>query len=123
MKGKLNSFFLSILFITFSVLLSCEKEKEYPDGRFIGTWVSVSQQDSLIFVSDDILFHPAADGLKHTYIYNYTNDSITLQYKGPYMILVEPSTHSYFLDGNDMGIDFTNGGYGFNREVIDYKRE
>ena len=125
MKKFLNYTLPGILLLFLVIFSSCEKEKEkvYPDGRFIGTWVSVSQQDTLIFVSDDILFHPAADRLKHTYIYNYTNDSITMQYKGPYMILVGPSTHSYFMDGNNLEIDFTNGGYGFNREVVSFKRE
>jgi hypothetical protein len=113
-----------IFIVTFFVaLISCEKEKTYPDGRFVGTWVSVDKKDTLIFISDDIMMRPATDGIQHTYIYNYTNDSITLQYKGPYLILVEPSTHYYFLGGDNLEIDFTNGGYGFNRDVIDFKRE
>ena len=125
MKKILNYTLPGILLLFLAVTLSCEKEneKDYPDGRFIGTWASLDQQDTLIFISDDILFRPLSDGLKHTYIYNYTNDSITLQYKGPYMILVEPSTHLYFLDGNNLEIDFINGGYGFNRELISFKRE
>lgn len=109
--------------IFFAIVLSCEKEKEYPDGRFIGTWVSLDQQVTLIFISDDIFLRPAYDGIKHTFIYSYTNDSITAQYNGPNMILVEPSIHFYILDGNNLEINFANGGYGFNRDVIGFKRE
>ncbi len=123
MKIRINQVIFTIIIVFLIVSVSCEKEKKFPDGRFIGTWVSVDKRDSLIFISDDILMRPAADGIKHTYIYNYTNDSITLQYKGPYLILVEPSTHSYFLSGDNLEIDFTNGGYGFDRDVIDFKRE
>lgn len=123
MSIKIKQTIFSLIIALLMVSVSCEKEKKYPDGRFIGTWISSDMQDSLIFISDDILMHPAADGIQHTYIYSFTNDSITIQYKGPYFILVEPSTHHYILARDNLEIDFTNGGYGFDRDVIEFKKE
>ena len=121
---KILNYTLPGIFLFFLAIgLSCEKEKEYPDGRFIGTWVSLDQQVTLIFISDDIFLRSAYDGIKHTFIYSYTNDSITAQYKGPNMILVQPSTHHYELKGNSLRIDYTNGSYGFEKKVLDYSKD
>ncbi len=104
---------LSLLLFT----LSCEKDFT-PDRRFIGSWKILSPvNDTIIFKNESNFTKKFYDGINHTFDYSYDNDSITIQYKGPHMILVLPTTHFYELKNNELTIDFSNGCYGFEREI------
>lgn len=86
------------------VFISCNKDS-LPDGRFVGTWVSEEKTDTMIFIDDNTFKKPRPDGLLHTYVYSYTEDSITIQYAGPNLILTRPSTHQYTLTNSTLIID------------------
>jgi hypothetical protein len=49
-------------------------------------------------------------------------DEITVQYNGPLYILVQPSTHKFELENNQLVIDFTNGCYGFQSKKYNLRR-
>ena len=121
---KTSRFYITgILFSILVSIIACEKESNFPDGRFIGTWVSTDQIDTLIFLSDNDFVKPFYDGINHSFIYSYTNDSITIQYKGPNKILVQPTTHHFELKRKELLIDFTRSCYGFNQKEIEYNKE
>jgi hypothetical protein len=102
-----------LIAVFFVVLVSCEKEFE-PDGRFIGTWeILTPDHDTLLFSDESSFSRKFYDGLLHSFKYSYDSDSITIQYSGPNLILVQPSTHHYEFKNNQLLIDFTNGCYGF----------
>lgn len=101
---------ISILFL--QVFISCNKDS-LPDGRFIGTWVSEDKTDTLFFIDDHTFKKPAYDRLLHTYVYSYTEDSITIQYAGPNFVLARPSTHHYTFTHSTLIIDLYKVNYGF----------
>lgn len=108
---KKNSIYF-LFFVLFLFFVSCHKDFE-TDGRFIGTWVNRANNDTLTFIDDFCFYKRFYDGLKHSYEYSYDEDSITIQYQGPNMILVQPSTIHYEFNGNKLSIDFSKGYYGF----------
>ena len=110
---------MNVKALTFSIVTilslsmgSCKKDS-LPDGRFIGTWIAVDKTDSLYFIDDQTFKSPRADGVLHTFDYSYSEDSITIQYAGPNMILVRPSTHHYTLTRSTLSIDLYKVNYGF----------
>ena len=121
---KLRKFLILVFSILIGLIMwSCEKESNLPDGKFIGTWISTNTQDNLNFLSDSVFTKQFYDGLDHPFIYSYTYDSITIQYKGPLYILVLPTTHHYEFKEKELLIDFANGCYGFDKKVIKYIRK
>ena len=111
-----------LISVSFLVILSCEKEYN-PDGRFIGTWkILTPDNDTIIFKNESSFTRRYYDGIDHSFEYGYDKDSIIIQYKGPDEILVQPSTHFYELKNNELLIDFSNGCYGFNKEIYDLTR-
>lgn len=108
---KISNYLLVAVLI--SILISCEKEFK-PDGRFIGTWkILTPDNDTLTFKNESLFSRKFYDGIDHSFKFSYDKDSITIQYSGPNMILIQPSTHHYELKNNGLFIDFTNGCYGF----------
>jgi hypothetical protein len=99
-----------LVVVLFQLLLSCEKDT-IQENTFIGTWVSEDKIDTLAFINEHIFKKSY-----HTFEYSKSFDSITIQYRGPYYILVMPSNHPYILHNNKLTIDFSNGCYGFNSE-------
>ena len=105
-----------LISVSFWVIISCEKDFD-PDGRFIGDWkILTPANDTIFFKNESSFTRKYHDGLYHSFIYSYDQDSITIQYKGPNKILVQPSTHFYDLKNNELLIDFSNGCYGFSKE-------
>lgn len=100
-----------LLSLILYVAISCN-ETEIPDGRFIGKWISSERQDTINFETNSDLYRGYYDGLHH-FDYSYTNDSITIQYSGPNMILVYPTTHKYELHEKRLIINFESHCYGF----------
>lgn len=97
-----SSILTVILFL--QVFIACNKDS-LPDGRFIGTWVSEEKTDTMIFIDDHTFKKPRPDGLLHTFMYSYSEDSITIQYAGPNFVLTRPSTHHYMLNNSTLIID------------------
>jgi len=107
----------TILFL--QVFISCNKDS-IPDGRFIGTWISEDKTDTMFIIDDYTFKKPFYDRLLHSFEYSYTEDSITIQYAGPNMILVRPSTHHYSLTRSTLTIDFSKVNYGFEQVKKEY---
>jgi hypothetical protein len=104
---------LIIVAFLLSILISCEKESIIA-GRFLGDWkITSPDSDILTFKNDSIFLRKSYDGIDNSFKYSFDKDSITIQYSGPNMILIQPSTHHYELNSNVLFIDFTNGCYGF----------
>jgi hypothetical protein len=104
------------------ILLSCEKNNEF-DNRFIGTWkISTPDNDTIIFIDGSVFKRKYFDNITHSFKYGYDKDSITIQYSGPSMILVKPTTHYYEFKSNLLKIDLRNGCYGFDTEIYSLSR-
>ena len=104
------------------MVFGCLEETSISDGRFLGTWTSPDVGDTLIFTSDQFFYKSDSFMHNHSYEYSYTNIDITIQYKGPNMIYVEPTTHSYEFYNDDLIIDFSGGCYGFESVVSKYTK-
>jgi hypothetical protein len=102
-----------LIMILFNVLNSCEKESS---DTIVGTWVSVNKADTLYVINNHLFNKSLHDGIRHTFEYSFSRDSIIIQYKGPNKILVIPSAHYYNLDSKELMIDFSNHCYGFEPE-------
>lgn len=113
----------TLLFVSFLVFISCDKDDQ-PNREFIGDWQIVKpDNDTIVFKNENSFTRLNYDGIAHSFEYSYTKDSITIQYNGPNMILVEPSTHYYELKSDDeLLIDFSNGCYGFSKETYHFIR-
>ena len=74
----------------------------------------------MIFIDDHTFKKPFYDQLLHTFEYNYTEDSITIQYAGPNMILVRPSTHHYTLTHSTLIIDLYKVNSGLELVEMEY---
>jgi len=109
--------------VVFSIILfSCEKDFA-PDRRFIGVWkILTPDSDTLFFSSESSFSRKTHDGIEHSFEYSYDKNNITIQYKGPNMILVQPSIHSYEIKNNELFIDFTDGCYGFESETYNFTK-
>lgn len=101
---KLKILILVMVVALFQVSESCKKDA-FPDGRFIGTWITEDKADTLYFIDDNSFKTPRGDGLLHTYTYRYDEDSITIQYAGPHLVLLPPSTHHYTLTRSTLILD------------------
>jgi hypothetical protein len=101
----------------FQFLFSCEKDALQEDP-IIGTWISDDKLDTISFINDHIIKRSYS-----TFEYTRNFTRITIQYSGPCYIMVQPSTHHYVLTHNSLTIDFSNGCYGFNDEVMTYFKQ
>ena len=102
-----------------NMLASCDKDASVKEA-IIGSWVSVDQADTLVFMNEDIFeknFHP---GIMERFSYSIYRDSITVQYSGSYYILVLPTTHKFRLEDNTLWIDFSKGCFGFPKRIMEY---
>jgi hypothetical protein len=107
MKRSLK-YLLAIMLL--NVLIACEKESS---DTIVGTWVSVNKIDTLYVIDNHLFNKSLQEGIRHTFEYRFSRDSIIIQYKGPNKIMVIPSAHYYNLDGRELMIDFSNHCYGF----------
>lgn len=109
-----------ICLCAFFFFVSCKKEKDLvnQDG-IIGTWVSTDKSETLVIVDEDNLYRNSDH-----YDYQINNDSIRIGYSGKLYIYVWPTTHKYYLDGNNLSIDFSNKRcYGFDLKLKNYTRK
>ena len=109
-----------ILFL--QVFISCHKDS-LPDGRFIGTWIAEDKTVTMYLIDDQTFKSPRADGVLHTFDYSYTEDSITIKYSGPNLVLVRPSTHHYTLSDSTLIIDLYKVNYGFEPSEMTFNRQ
>lgn len=106
-----------LISVSFLVIFSCEKDFD-SEKKLIGSWkILTPDNDTIVFKNESSFTRKYYDRLGHSFEYNYDNDSITIQYKGPDKILVQPSTHFYKLKNNELLIDFSNGCYGFDKKI------
>lgn len=114
-----------ISLITFFLIITlggaCKQEMT-AEKSMSGTWVSESPADTIVFLDSQTFTKSVRSTFFHTFGYSFVNDSITIQYKGPNKILVNPSTHYFSLVGNSLTIDLSNGCYGFENRKMVYVR-
>ena len=124
MKTK---FALSIVVTLFaSLLISCNKvDVKVLEGT---RWLHEKDGKTLYFDKDGKTLYAyeivssAHVSFQPWYSYSIIDSKITLQYKGPEKLLVQPSIHSIKLKNNELTIDFTNGCHGFEKEVYIFKK-
>lgn len=116
MKMKKLMLVLSILLIA----ISCErgflnKISDYNSliSSFKGTWISDNNADTLVFINDSIFTKSHFDGFESIFYYRIKKDSVTIQYRGPNKILVQPATNYFTLENNRFTIYLSNCAYGF----------
>ncbi len=80
-----------------------------------GKMLYFESDKNIVYVYD--IFSSAHFTQQSQYNFTIKDEKITLQYAGPYYIYVKPSTHSIKLKNDELTIDFTNGCYGFEKEV------
>ena len=118
----MNKKVLTFIVIILLTIVACKKNS-LPDGQFIGTWISDDKTDTLYFIDDQTFKQTAYDRVLHSYAYSYTEDSITIQYAGPNMILVRPSTHQYTLAHSTLILDLYKVNYGFSQTKMTLHRQ
>jgi hypothetical protein len=110
---------ISFFIILITVLISsCNKSEKIDYNQLLGSWISTDSVDLIEFRSDrDLYRNPSY------FIYSLSVDSITIQYNGPLMILIKPTTHFCELKGNTFTVDFRPNCFGFRSEVVNFKRK
>ena len=74
-------------------------------NNFIGYWVNIELNDTLIFLTNIKLERPHGY-YNDWYEYSYTTDSITIQYSGPDELLLPPIKYGYDFTGDTLIINF-----------------
>lgn len=106
---------LVMIILTTIVISGCKKTSTIDYGQFLGSWISTDLVDTLDFsTSHDLSKNRTA------FDYNISGDSITIQYRGPLMIYVFPTTHFYTLKGNVLTIFISKGCYGFRQQETQF---
>jgi len=120
-KIKLSQF-ISLIVITLTIIevSSCKKNDVYKN--LLGTWVSKDLIDTLNFTSDTS-FNKMYSGSPDYFKYELLKDNITIQYSGKLFIYVFPTTHHFQLNDQELTIDFSNGCYGFRKQIIYFIRK
>jgi hypothetical protein len=121
-KGNGKYFALLIMISLALILTSCKKSNITNSGELLGTWISTDLTDTLEFTSDND-FYKMFSGVKDHFNYSLSDDSITIAYNGMMFILVMPSTHRYYLNGDNLSIDFRPQCYGFRDQEIRFIRK
>ncbi|RLE05950.1 MAG: hypothetical protein DRJ13_01100 [Bacteroidetes bacterium] len=112
--------YLTILILPF--LFSCDKDLRRKE-ELIGAWISQDAKDTLEFIDFSTFTKNGFEGWPHFYGYDIEADIIEIQYNGPNMILVLPSTHHFSINGNSLSLDFSNYCYGFERKNYEFIKE
>jgi len=113
---------ISLIVITFTIIdvEGCKKNDNYK--TLLGTWVSTDLIDTLDFTSDTS-FNKMYSGSPDYFKYGLSKDSITIQYSGKLYIYVFPTTHHFQLNDQELSIDFSNGCYGFRKQILNFTRK
>jgi hypothetical protein len=116
---------LSCLIMIVLISLGCKKDQGISNqDQILGTWISVDKIDTLNFVDRTNLWRSDINMNLDHYDYQLINDSIKIGYSGKLYIYVLPTKHRYYLNGNNLSIDFSNRlCYGFDLRVINYNRK
>jgi hypothetical protein len=116
---------ISCLIMIALIFLGCKKDQGISNqDQILGTWISVDKIDTLNFVDRTNLWRSDINMYSDHYDYQLINDSIKIGYSGKLYIYVLPTKHRYYLNGNNMSIDFSNRlCYGFDLRVINYIRK
>ena len=107
-----------VIILTIILMFSCEKTRTNDYKQFLGSWISTDLVDSLDFTSD----HNFSKN-RTPFDYSISGDSITIQYNGPLMIYVKPTTHFYILKGNELTIYISKWCYGFRQQETKFIRK
>jgi len=115
---KLTILLVSALLLSV-MLVSCSKDTWVKEA-IIGSWVSVDQADTLVFINEECFEKNLQPGYLDLYLYSIEDDSIKIQYSGINYICVNPSSHYFQLKDLTLMIDFSNGCYGFPTKKMEY---
>ena len=77
---------------------------------FIGYWINIKQNDTLIFLTNERLERPYGY-YNDWYDYSITSDSISLQYSGPDKLLVPEINFGYDFKGDTLLINYHQNYY------------
>jgi hypothetical protein len=116
---ELKLFIFSVL--TLLVISSCERNPSENNKRFLGTWISTDLVDTVEFRTESD-FYKTVGVPKDHFNYHISADSITIQYNGFLMILVQPTNHFYSFNGDLLTIDLEHC-YGFRNQIISFTRK
>jgi hypothetical protein len=109
-----------VITLTIIEVSGCRKNDDYKN--LLGTWVSKDLIDTLDFTSDTS-FNKMYSGSPDYFKYELSKDSITIQYSGKLFIYVLPTAHHFQLNDQELTIDFSNGCYGFRKQIINFTRK
>jgi len=124
MKNPVSNLINRNLIIFLTILLSVLACEKFNKSDILGTWISTDYADTLEFVDNSNFYRSTAIMHHDHYDYRLEKDSIEIRYRGYLYIWVEPTKHSYELNGNILMLDLTNTNcYGFNSEKIFYNKE
>lgn len=114
------------LYLTSIIVLNCSSKDGDDSGQVeLGIWISLDTSDTLDFRTSNNFYRSNGNMQNDSYDYKLLPmDTIRIGYAGKQFVLVEPTNHKYSLDNNELTIDFTNEScYGFEQEVITYRKE
>ena len=111
---------LIVIALTIIGISGCKKTDDYK--KLLGIWVSKDLIDTLDFTSDTS-FNKMYSGSPDYFKYELSKDSITIQYSGKLFLYVLPTTHQFQLNDKELTIDFSNGCYGFRKQIINFTRK
>jgi hypothetical protein len=111
-----NLLLISYLVLFAAIISSCEKDTTEV-RNLVGTWKIVSPENDTVFFSEKTFTKKNHLLFSSFFDYSYTKDSITIRYRGPNKILVQPTTHTYRRYDNEITINLTNGCYGFEQDI------
>jgi len=121
---KIKRYFQIVVVLMAVILFAgCEKTTVVNGEDLLGEWVVESKADTIRFVDKGNFFHSSKDFSFSNYEYSIDGDSMTVLYVGFLKIYVQPTTHYFELNGDDLMIDFSNVQcFGFPKEKLHYKR-
>jgi hypothetical protein len=113
---------ISLIVMTLTIIgvSGCKKNNDYKN--LLGNWVSKDLIDTLDFTSDTS-FNKMYSGSPDYFKYELSKDSITIQYSGKLFLYVFPTTHHFQRNDEELTIDFSNGCYGFRKQIINFTRK
>lgn len=120
-----NIKFSALALIMILALGSCSKDDDDFEQIPLGIWVSIDKTDTLDFKTQNNFFKSNAFMENDNFNYQLlSKDSIEIQYRSIQFVNIEPTTHKYSLNTNELSIDFTNQTcYGFDDVIMSYQKQ
>jgi hypothetical protein len=113
---------ISLILIVLTIIGVSGCKKDDYNKTLLGPWVSKDLIDTLDFTSNTS-FNKMYSGSPDYFTYRSSKDSITIQYSGKLFIYVVPTTHHFQLIDQELTIDFSNGCYGFRKQIINFTKK